>query len=264
MLIFSQYRPEAHRGLSVPFPMLLLTLILFTGALAACTIEVDGDRDAEETAVVEETTRDATAAGQAEESEDTERVAETREEPGFLERIFEREPELVTVPPGTVVTVRLLDTASSHASAPGETIRAAVVDPVTAGETVAIPAGATAIGRVEDAHVPKIGGRARLRVDFVSLELPSGETVPVSGSVSAVGKSEAGKDAAAIAGGAVAGAILGHQVEDDDEGKVVGGVVGGGVGSAIAHRTKGKAVEFPAGTVIDLRLEMPVTVEAAG
>jgi len=248
MLMFTTIRPGG-RGLPMPFPLILLALVLFTGAFTACSVDVEQDDDGEEAAVEE------TAA-----EEDAEQVAES-DEPNFLERIFQREPELVTVPPGTVVTVRLIDSASSHGSAPGETVRAEVVHDVTAGEAIAIPSGTTAIGRVEDAHVPKIGGRARLRVDFVSLELPSGESVPVSGSLSAVGKSEAGKDAAAIAGGAVAGAILGHQVEDDDEGKVVGGVVGGGVGSAIAHRTKGKAVVFPAGTVVDLRLDVPITVE---
>jgi hypothetical protein len=251
MLMFTVYRSGGRRGLPVPFPALLLMLVFFAGANSACTFELESAA-AEQAGAADETT----AAEQAEE-----RVAETSAEPGFLERILQREPESVTVPPGTVFTVRLLDTASSHASATGETIRASVVDPVTVGDTVAIPAGATVIGRVEDAHIPKIGGRARLRVDFVSLELPSGESVPVSGSLSAVGKSEAGKDAAAIAGGAAAGAILGHQVEDDDEGKVVGGVVGGGIGSAIAHRTKGKAVVFPAGTVVELRLDAPVTVE---
>ncbi len=244
MLMFTVCRSGGRR-LPVPFPALLLMLVLLAGAVAGCAGGA-GERD--------EQAAEATAAG--------EQVAEERAaDRGFFERIFTREPELVTVPPGTVVTVRLLDTASSHASAPGETVRAAVVHDVTAGSEVVIPAGATAIGRVEDAHVPKIGGRARLRVDFVSLELPSGESVPVSGTVSAVGKSEAGKDAAAIAGGAAAGAILGHQVDDDDEGKVVGGLLGGGVGSAIAQETKGRAVVFPAGTVVDLRLDVPLTVE---
>lgn len=244
MLMFTVCRSGGRR-LPVPFPALLLMGVLFAGTVAGCT-GVEGEPDGE-----------AAEAAEAEEQVAEERAADR----GFFERLFEPEPELVTVPPGTVVTVRLLDTASSHASAPGEAIRAAVVHDVIAENAVVIPAGATAIGRVEDAHVPKIGGRARLRVDFLSLELPSGESVPVSGSVSAVGKSEAGKDAAAIAGGAAAGAILGHQVDDDDEGRVVGGVVGGGIGSAIAQRTKGRAVVFPAGTVVDLRLDAPVTVE---
>ncbi len=239
MLGFGLHRSGRRRPARA-VPTLLLMPILLAGALSACS----GDDDQAE---------EATAAG--------EQVADYGAGRGLLARLFRREPETVTVPAGTVVAVRLLDTASSHASVPGEAIRAAVVSDVTADGELAIPAGSTAIGRVIDAHVPRIGGRARLRVDFVSLELPSGESVPVTGSASALGKSEAGKDAAAIAGGAVAGAILGHQVDDDDEGKVVGGLVGGGVGSAIAQRTKGRPVVFPAGTVVDLRLDVPVTVE---
>lgn len=222
--------------------------------------------------VVDSTDEEAAEAAESGEPAEVraERVAEVdgeAEQPAgdrnFFERVFDRGPVEVTVPAGTPVAVRFLDSASSHDSAVGQSVAAEVVSDVAAGGEVAIPAGSTVIGRVSEAHRPGIGGQARVAVDFVSVELPSGGSAPFAATVSAVGRSEKGKDVATIVGGAAAGAILGHQVEGDDEGKVVGGLVGGGIGTAIARGTKGKPVVIPAGTVVDLELEGPVTVEVA-
>lgn len=249
----------------------MLAVLCFAFALTAGCIVADST---DEEAAVE--TEELAEERQAEALDrQPERVAEAEvdaevvaEEPdddrGFFERVFEPEPPEpveVTVPAGTAVAVRLLDTASSHESAVGQSVTAEVVDDVAAGGEVAIPAGATVVGRVSEAHQPGIGGQARIAVDFVSVELPSGDTVPFSATLSAIGKSERGKDVATIVGGTAAGAILGHQVEDGDEGKVIGGIVGGGIGTAIAKGTKGQPVVLPAGTVVDLTLEGPVTVE---
>lgn len=259
----------------IPFPAFLLGLILVAGGFAAC-IDVDSRPDDDAAALEGEAAEERAEEAEEAEEEAAERaeerageavvggpeeIAEARGDRGIFERLFEPEPEIVTVPAGTAVAVRLIDSASSHASAPGEVVRAEVISHVTAGDAVVIPAGSAVVGEVADAHRPKIGGQARLRVEMVSLQLPSGDSVPVAASVSRVGKSEKGKDIATIVGGTAAGAILGHQVEGDDEGKVVGGLVGGGVGSAIAHRTKGRPVVIPAGTVVEVRLGAPVSIE---
>lgn len=261
----------------------MLAVLAFAFILTAGCIVVDrtDEEAAEETAVeTEELAAETPAAATEIEPEPErvdrdaepervapERVADVEPEPaddrGFFDRVFDRGPVEVTVPAGTAVSVRLLDTASSHESAVGQAVTAEVVSDVTVGGEVAIPAGSTVIGQVSQARRPGIGGQALVAVDFVSVELPSGDTVPLSARVSAVGKSERGKDVATIVGGTAAGAILGHQVEDGDEGKVVGGIVGGGIGTAIAKGTQGKPVTLPAGTVVDLELEGPVTVEVA-
>lgn len=251
----------------------MLAVLCFAFVLTAGCIVVDSTDDEVADAVESEEPAEVQAERVSEPAEiRAERVAEIRaeradeaepagEDRNFFERVFDRGPVEVTVPAGTQVAVRFLDTASSHDSAVGQSVAAEVVNDVAAGGEVAIPAGSTVIGRVSDAHRPGIGGQARVAVDFVSVDLPSGDSAPFAASVSAVGKSEKGKDVATIVGGAAAGAILGHQVEGDDEGKVVGGIVGGGIGTAIAKGTKGKAVAITAGTVVDLVLEGPVTVE---
>jgi hypothetical protein len=187
-----------------------------------------------------------------------------KREPGFLDRLLDR-PVVVEVPGGTVLAVRLLDGVSSQASRPGDSVRARVEQDVRLDGRVAIPAGAELRGTVADAHpVRRIGGRARLAVRFHDLRLPSGESAAVDAGFSRVARRETPRDAATIAGGALVGAIVGHQVDDDDEGKVVGGLAGAGVGAAIAARTRGERIELPAGTALRLKLRAPAAVEVRG
>lgn len=192
-----------------------------------------------------------------------ERAAVAERPAPLAERIgnlFRPATEVKEIPAGTAMAVRFVDGLSSETTGVGRRVRAEVARPVTVDGVEAIPDGSTLLGDVTVSHPPKIGGRAALAVSFHTLQLTSGKTAPVEAVVSWRGKSEKGKDAATIAGSVIGGAILGHQV-DADAGKIVGGIVGGAAGTAIAHKTHGKPLVIPAGTVIELRLAAPVRVE---
>lgn len=181
-------------------------------------------------------------------------------EPTFFQRIFQREPETRTAPAGTLLGVRFLDSLSSHTSAAGETFRAEVAQEVSAGGRVVIPAGSRVVGTVADAHpARKIGGRSILSLRFHTLELPNGESVPIAASFATAGRSQAPRDAAIIGGSTLGGAILGEAIHEG-EGGIIGAVVGGIAGAVGAKRTQGRPVEVPAGTVMSIELNDPVTV----
>ncbi len=185
-------------------------------------------------------------------------------ERSFFSRVFRRAPIEVTVPAGSVLAVQVTDGVSSQSSSIGDAIRGQVVSDVRIGEHVAIPAGSTVRGSVTAVRpLRKIGGRAQIAVAFSELELPNGDSVPISARASRLGKSETPKDTATIVGSTIAGAVLGHQVDDDDKGKIVGGAVGAGVGTAIAAKTRGQTVGFASGSRLSLRLQNSVTVEVA-
>jgi hypothetical protein len=167
----------------------------------------------------------------------------------------------VTVPAGTAVEVELLETVSSETSQPGETVRARVAGSVYEDGVAAIPAGSEVVGVVSDVQgLRRVGGRARLTVDFTELVLPSGQTVPIQGSYSQQGKSETAKDAATIGGGAAVGGVLGKQIKKDRRGTVIGAILGAAAGTAIASKTKGQEVTLPSGTVLTVSLADSVTV----
>jgi hypothetical protein len=181
-------------------------------------------------------------------------------EAGFLAKLIGGEPEKVTVPAGTLLSIRFENSLSSHANQAGDGFTAVSVQEVSRdGETV-LPDGARVSGRVTEARPAKIGGRARLSLSFDTLELPSGEALPIAATIAATGKNELPKDAAIIGGSTIGGAILGEAV-DEGEGGIVGAIVGGLAGTAGAKATHGKPVVIPAGAVISLTLTSPVTVE---
>jgi hypothetical protein len=169
-----------------------------------------------------------------------------------------------SVPAGQEVQVVLMDDLSSVASKAGDSFRASVKESVVADGGVAIPSGSVLRGTVVEA-VPlnkKIGGRAKLVLDFVSLELPTGETVPLNAHFEELGKSETAKDTATIAGATAGGAILGRILKDDDKkkGTLIGAAVGAATGTAIAARTQGQEVQIVSGTPVTVKLTDSISV----
>jgi hypothetical protein len=190
---------------------------------------------------------------------DADRGAERRQ--SLFDRLLGDRTREVTVPAGTTLLLRWSETLSSRANSAGDAFRTTVDEDVRIADDVAIPAGSVVLGRVTEAHQPqKVGGRARLSLEFTALELPSGETSALEAVFAASGKSQNLKDAGIIAGSTLGGAILGEAVHEG-EGGVIGGLLGGIGGAVAASRNKAKPVEIPAGSVMAIELVRPVTLE---
>ena len=169
-------------------------------------------------------------------------------------------PIPVTVAAGSLVTVEILDTLSSHESAVGQEFSARVVEPVRVAQGIAIPAGSVVTGKVTEAKpAKKVGGSSQLAVEFVSLRLSTGETVPFHAQFSTKGKSSTGRDVGIIAGAAAGGAIVGNQVIGDDGG-TKGALIGAAAGAIAASQTRAKPVVIEAGTVTNLDLTQPINL----
>ena len=170
-------------------------------------------------------------------------------------------PIAVTLASGTLVTVEFQQKLSSHESTEGQQFSVRVAEPVRVAEGVAIPTGSVVSGRVTEAKpAKKIGGSARLGVEFVSVRLPSGETLPFSAAFSSKGKSSTGKDVGIIAGAAAGGAILGNQVLDDN-GSATGALIGAAAGAIAVSQTRAKPVVIEAGTLTNLELTAPISLK---
>jgi hypothetical protein len=240
-------------------PILAIALVgaLVVGS-AACErageAELSGD-DLVDVEVAADTEEDHPAETNGARRPDTERRS-------WLGALLDREPRRVELPAGTALEVEVLDTLSSHATEPGSAFAARVTSAIRSGEAIAVPAGATIAGVVTEARPPRgVGGRARLALDFQELRTEAG-SVPITATLTRVGKSQAGKDAAIIGGSTVGGAILGEAIDDGD-GDLIGAIVGGLAGTAAAAKTKGKPVVLEAGTPLVIELQASVTVEVA-
>ena len=89
--------------------------------------------------------------------------------PGLLERL---EAKPITVPEGTVLTVRLNQAVGSKISNSGDPFSASIVEPVQVGDKVVIPKGAEASGIITDA-VPlgRFKGGAKLALTLNSVTI---------------------------------------------------------------------------------------------
>jgi len=175
-------------------------------------------------------------------------------------RVLSRVVERVTVPAGTQIVLELVDGASSQSSAVGDEVVARLAEPVRIDGELALPVGTRVEGRVTEVRkLARVGGQAILALAFERVDTGDGGAA-IAAFFRREGKSETGKDAATIAGGAAAGAILGNQAKKNDRGKLLGALLGAAAGTAVASRTEGETVELPSGSRLELTLRDDVNL----
>ena len=170
------------------------------------------------------------------------------------------QPGPITIPAGSVITVRTSQSLSAKSSQPGETFTATVARPVDVGGAVVIPDGARATGTVVAAHpLGRFKGGALLQVRLTSVEI-NGQNVPVD--TAAIARSAKGKgkrSATLIGGGAGLGALIGG-LAGGGKGAAIGAVAGAGAGTAGTAFTGNKDIVIPAEYALTFKLLKAVEV----
>jgi biotin carboxyl carrier protein len=170
-------------------------------------------------------------------------------------------PRQYTVPSGTSLSIQLPATITTKNARVGDRVAGNLTSDLVVNGKVIAKAGALLQGSITEviSGSDKIGGTPTLGLNFDNLTLADGSDTRVSASIREVSaKSDTARDTAKIAGGAVIGAVIGNQTSSDS-GKVVGALIGAAAGTAAAKKT-GTEVELPAGTVLGVTLNTPVTV----
>ena len=177
----------------------------------------------------------------------------------------------VVVPAGTVIPVTLTSRISTKNARDGDGIYGKTVFPITVNNKVVIPEGSFVRGKVTEIRRPgRVKGKGELTLNFQTLVLPGGITVPIYTSLGGVGgagerKGEAtvqgdsskGEDAKTVGTTAAQGALIGV-IADRGKGAVVGGGVGAAAGTAAVLLTRGKDLVLEPGTTIEIVLDRPV------
>jgi hypothetical protein len=169
-------------------------------------------------------------------------------------------PEPITIPSGTVFSVRMIDSIDSTQSHAGDEFAATVEAPVVVGDRVVIPRSSDARVRlVQATSAGRMSGRSELKVELVSVTA-GGQTYQLeTGYYEQAGASRGTRTAETVGGGAVLGALLGA-IAGHGKGAAIGSVAGAGAGTAVEAGTHGQQVKIPSETKLDFTLKSPVTV----
>jgi hypothetical protein len=168
-------------------------------------------------------------------------------------------PEQITIPPGTVFSVRMVDSIDSTRSNAGDEFAASLSAPVIVGGRTAFPRNAEARVRLVQATASgRVSGRSELKVELISVNA-GGQNYPLETDYyERAGASQGKRTAEGAGGGAVLGALIGA-LAGRGRGAAIGSVVGAGAGTAVAS-THGQQVKIPSETRLEFTLNGPVTV----
>jgi BON domain-containing protein len=169
-------------------------------------------------------------------------------------------PQKVTIPSGTTLAVRLVDTIDSETAQQGQTFHATLDSPLAVDGDTVIPAGYDVEGHIVSVQsAGKFAGQSLVVLQLDRLAAGSKyyniQTDQYSRKGSSRGKNTAEKVGAGAGIGAIIGAIAGG-----GKGAAIGAAAGGGLGGGVQAATKGQQIKLPSETVLNFTLQGPLTV----
>jgi hypothetical protein len=166
----------------------------------------------------------------------------------------------VTIPAGTTISVRTIDTIDSRTNHVGDRFEASLEQPLIVDGNVVAAKGADVYGRLEESkETGTFTGRSDLKLALTGIVV-DGKTVPiVTGDYELTGKSKGASTAKRTFGGAAIGGIIGA-IAGGGQGAAIGAGTGAGVGAGSEIITKGDQVKIPSETLLDFTLQQNVTI----
>ncbi len=169
-------------------------------------------------------------------------------------------PQVVDLPAGTRLRVRLDQDLGSKISQPGDNFGATVADDVVVNGQTVISKGARADGIVIDAKaLGKIKGGAYLSIRLERVHTNWGSYPVATSSIERAEKGKGKRTAVFAGGGAGFGAIVGA-LAGGGKGAAIGALAGGGAGTAGGAFTGNKQIFLPAETLLTFRTENSVHI----
>lgn len=171
-------------------------------------------------------------------------------------------PPTLTVPPGTIVVMRINDFLSSDKNQIGDPFTGVLAQPIIVNGWVVARPGQVVIGKVKEVQkAGRVKGVSKLGVELTDLTLVDGRQVPVLTELwKGSGGTSHGNDAATIAGGTGLGAAIGAAA-DWGTGAAIGAGAGAVAGIATVLLTRGRPTVLVPESELTFRLVDAVKVD---
>lgn len=166
----------------------------------------------------------------------------------------------VTVPAGARVLVRTIDTVDSSKEKTGYRFTARLETNLQADDVTAAPRGTTVYGRLAQvSSAGRMKGSSQLNLELTDIVIKGTPYPILTGTYEIKGKGEGSETAKKVVGGAGLGALIGG-IAGGGTGALIGlgaGVVGG---TAISASKKGEQLVIPSESLLEFRLEQPLSL----
>ncbi len=164
----------------------------------------------------------------------------------------------ITVPEGTRILVRMIDTVDSERSHVGDRFRASLETNLEQDGYILARRGTEVYGQLSNVKgAGRLAGHAELRLELTGMRIHDNLVPMVTGDYQVAGKGRGGNTAKKAVGGAALGAIIGA-LAGGGRGAAIGAGVGAGAGATVNIITKGEKVRVPSETVLEFRLDAPL------
>jgi len=160
----------------------------------------------------------------------------------------------ITIPAGTQIAVRTIDSVDSKTDDVGQTFRASIDSALLVDGQVVLPKGGDVYLRL--AQVSSAGdlrGRSELRLELSRIYVAKKAYTVQSNPYEAAGEAQGTKTAKKAGIGAALGAAIGA-IAGGKKGALIGAGVGAGAGTGTVLATKGKELRYPPETKLSFTL----------
>ncbi len=182
----------------------------------------------------------------------------------------------VVLPEGTRIYLQLNNNISTK-NIEGDVFKAIVTEPVTIGDRIAVPKGSQVTGSIARILRPgRVKGKAAMTLLFQTIEIPGRGPMPIVATLAGVGREgnsglstegtiegegSTGKDFGRVLTPGLIGAGIGT-IAGGRRGAGIGAGIGAAVGLATVFSSRGKEIELPRGSSLNIVLDKPLYVPA--
>ena len=184
--------------------------------------------------------------------------------PSMVDSAAAQSRKKVSVPAGTRILIRTVDPIDSSKQKTGYRFTASLETNLQVENTVVAPRGTTVYGRLAQASsAGKMSGSSQLTLELTDIVINGTPYALLTSTYEIKGKGEGKKTAGKILGGAGLGAIIGG-IAGGGAGAAIGVVAGAAGGTALAASKKGEQLQIPSESLLEFRIEQPVSLPVGG
>lgn len=174
-----------------------------------------------------------------------------------------KQPEVVTVPEGTSVSIRLIDSVESDKNKVGDIFSATLESPLMAEGRTAVPKGGDVEGKIQEVKsAGHFAGRSELVLVLSKVSFNGKTYIIETDEYIKQGSSRGARTAETVAAGSAVGALIGG-LTGGGKGALIGVGAGAGAGTGVQALTKGQQIHLPSESILEFQLKSPVTVEVS-